>query len=82
MGDKKHRWVKNVTEHMHKGAFKEKAEEAGESTEAYAREEEHAPGKLGKEARLAESLMKMHHAHKKNSASTKTIRHSMYGDKE
>lgn len=75
----KKKWVKGVTEHMHKGLFKEKAEKAGESTGAYAREEEHAPGKLGKEARLAESLMAMHHAHKTKSASNKTIRHSMYG---
>lgn len=43
-----------------KGAFKAKAEAAGKSTREYAAEKAGAPGKLGKEARLAETLMKMH----------------------
>ncbi len=77
MVEKKKKWVKNVTEHMHKGAFGAKAKEAGESTSAYASEHEHDSGKLGKEARLAKTLMSMHH---KRTTSHKTIRHSMYGE--
>lgn len=40
----------------HKGVFKAKAKRAGMSTAAYAEKEKNAPGKLGKEARLAETL--------------------------
>ena len=82
MSEKKpKKWIKAATENAH-GQFKAKAEKAGESTQAYAREEEHAPGKLGKQARLAESLMSMHKAHNKSSVSSKKIRHSMYGKEE
>lgn len=35
------------------GQFKAKAERAGESTSEYAHEEEHAKGRLGRQARLA-----------------------------
>lgn len=35
------------------GQFKAKAKAAGMSTEAYAEKEEHAKGRLGKQARLA-----------------------------
>lgn len=79
---KKHKWVKGVVEHMHKGAFKEKAEKAGKSTSAYAREHESDDGKTGKQARLAEVLMSMSHAHKTKSASNKTIRNGFYGKKD
>lgn len=73
--------MKAATENSH-GQFKAKAEKAGKSTGAYAREHEHDSGKTGKQARLAEQLMAMSHAHKTKSASNKKIRHSMYGDKE
>jgi hypothetical protein len=43
------------------GQFRAKAKAAGMSTRAYARKEEHAPGKTGQQARLAETLMGMHH---------------------
>lgn len=83
MSEKKpKKWVKNVTDHMHKGALKAKAEKAGESTGAYAREHEGDSGKTGKQARLAESLMAMHKAHNKHSVSSKNIRHSMYGKED
>ena len=36
-----------------KGSFSRSAERAGMSTQAYARKEEHAPGKTGKRARMA-----------------------------
>lgn len=41
----------------HPGLFKAKAEKAGMSTKAYAAKEQHAPGKLGKEARFAKNAM-------------------------
>lgn len=42
-----------------KGLFKAKAQAAGETTAEYASEESGAPGTLGKEARLASTLMGM-----------------------
>lgn len=44
-----------------KGVFKRAAERAGMSTGAYARKEEHAPGKLGRRARMAEAYMGAKH---------------------
>lgn len=72
--EKKKKWIKQAIEHP--GAFKEKAEHAGKSTAAYAHEHEGDSGKTGKQARLAETLMKMHH---KRPASPKAVRSSMYG---
>lgn len=40
------------------GQFKAKAEKAGESTKEFAAEKADAPGKLGKQARLAEVGMR------------------------
>lgn len=40
----------------HKGLFTEKAHKAGKSVQEYAAEEQHAPGKLGKEARFARTF--------------------------
>ena len=37
----------------HPGKFTAKAKAAGKSTQAYAQEKKHAPGTLGREARLA-----------------------------
>lgn len=74
----KKKWIKAAIGE-HKGVFGNKAKAAGESTSAYASEHEHDSGKLGREARLAKTLMSMHH---KRTTSHKTIRHSMYGDKE
>lgn len=72
------KWIASATENSH-GQFKAKAEKAGESTTEYAKEKVGAPGKLGKEARLAEALMGMHHKHKPRSA--KDIRGRLYGAK-
>jgi hypothetical protein len=41
------------------GSFSAAAKRAGESTTEYAEGEDSAPGKLGKRARLAETLTKM-----------------------
>lgn len=57
------------------GEFKAKAEKAGESTREFAEEKAHAPGKLGKQARLAEAGMNANH--KKSH-----LREKMYGKKE
>jgi hypothetical protein len=53
----KKKWIAAATENAH-GQFREKAQAAGESTHAYAEEKKAAPGKLGKQARLALALMK------------------------
>ncbi len=82
----KKKWIKGVTDHMNKGSFGKKAEAAGKSTSEFAHEHEHDGGYLGKQAVLAENLMKAghHRAEKvhKASASHKTIRKSMYGHEE
>lgn len=56
----KKKWIKSATSNAH-GQFKAKAEAAGETTKEFAKEKESAPGLLGKQARLAEALMGMHH---------------------
>jgi hypothetical protein len=50
--------MKDAVKPSRKGVFKAKAEKAGMSTAAYAAKERGAPGKLGKEARLAETFAK------------------------
>ncbi len=59
MAEKK-KWIKGATANAH-GQFRRKAEAAGETTREFAKEKEGAPGKLGKQARLAETLMGMPH---------------------
>lgn len=56
MAEKKRKWIKAATAGAH-GQFKKKAEEAGKSTKEFAEEKASAPGKTGKQARLAETLM-------------------------
>ena len=55
----KKKWIKSAVGQP--GAFSSKAKAAGESTREYAAEKANAPGKLGKEARLASTLIGMHH---------------------
>lgn len=57
---KSKKWMSKAFAGSH-GQFKAKAEKAGKSTAEFAREKEHAPGKLGKQARLAEAGMAAHH---------------------
>jgi hypothetical protein len=66
------KWIKKAVPASRKGVFKKKAEAAGMSTAAYAKKEAGASGALGKEARLAETLMGMH---KKKSSSDKMYTH-------
>jgi hypothetical protein len=47
------------------GAFKAKAARAKMSTQAFARKEASAPGRLGKQARLAQTLGRMNKGRKK-----------------
>lgn len=58
------KWIQGAIEH--KGSFSAKAKAAGKSTAEYAREKEDAPGVLGKQARLAETLMRLNHARDKH----------------
>lgn len=55
----KEHWIAKATK-KNKGKFGDKAKKAGMTTREYASKESGAPGKLGKEARLAETLMSMH----------------------
>lgn len=59
MARKPKKWIASSTENAH-GQFKARAEKAGMTTRAFAAKESGAPGKLGKQARLAETLMGMH----------------------
>jgi hypothetical protein len=54
------KWMAKAFANSH-GQFKAKAEKAGESTREYAEKEKGAPGKLGKQARLALAGMKAKH---------------------
>lgn len=54
---KKKKWIQKAD--LKEGAFTAKAKAAGKSVQAYAREKKDAPGKLGKQARLAETFSKM-----------------------
>jgi hypothetical protein len=51
-------WIAGATKNSH-GQFRAKAQAAGMSTRAYANKEAGASGKLGKQARLAKTLMGM-----------------------
>lgn len=53
------KWVQKAVPDDRKGIFKAKAEVAGKTTREYAAEKASAPGELGREARLAETLMGM-----------------------
>lgn len=53
------KWIKKAVKPSRKGIFGAKAKEAGMSTSAYAEKEKGAPGKLGKEARLAQTFESM-----------------------
>lgn len=76
----KKKWIKKATENAH-GQFKAKAEAAGKSTKEFASEHAGDSGKTGAQARLAETLMGMHH--KKKKMSGKKMRSQMYkGGKE
>ena len=80
MADKK-KWIQKAINPEHKGVFGAKAAKAGKSTGAYAREHEHDSGTIGKQARLAETLMSMQHSHNKQITPHSKIQNSFYGKK-
>jgi hypothetical protein len=53
------KWMDDATANSH-GQFKAKAKAAGMSTRAFAEKHQHSPGLLGKQARLALTLMDSH----------------------
>jgi hypothetical protein len=55
----KKKWISGAIKHP--GAFKAAAKRAGKTTREFAAEHAHDSGTLGKRARLAETLMGMHH---------------------
>ena len=56
-------WIKGATSNAH-GQFRKKAEAAGETTRQFASEHASDSGKLGKQARLSQTLMGMGHSTK------------------
>lgn len=59
---KSKKWISGAIKRP--GAFSAKAKAAGKSTREYAAEKAGASGRLGKQARLAQTLMGMHHEKK------------------
>ncbi|SDD95121.1 hypothetical protein SAMN05216337_1017136 [Bradyrhizobium brasilense] len=55
----KKNWIKKAVPESRRGVFKKKAEAAGKTTREYAAEHAGDSGTLGKEARLAQTLMGM-----------------------
>ena len=53
------KWIDKATKNAH-GQFREKARKAGMTTRAFAEKHKGDSGKLGKQARLALTLMGMH----------------------
>lgn len=49
----KKKWIQKAVPKSHRGIFTAKAKAHGMSVHAYAEKEKHAPGKTGKQARLA-----------------------------
>ena len=69
----KKKWIKKAVSGAH-GQFAAKAKAAGETTREYAAEKADAPGTLGKQARLASTLMGMHHKASKMYSDRKVTR--------
>jgi hypothetical protein len=61
MAKKPKKWISKAVPKSHEGKFAAKAKAAGETTREYAAEKAGSGGTLGKEARLATTLMGMHH---------------------
>lgn len=54
------KFIQRAVPPSRRGVFRDKAERAGKTTREYASEHAGDKGTLGKEARLAETLMSMH----------------------
>lgn len=59
MAKKNKNWIKQAVPKARRGVFKAKAEAAGQSTAAFAKKHDGDKGTLGKQARLAETLIGM-----------------------
>lgn len=57
----KRRWIQSALKPENSGKLKAKAEAAGKTTREFAAEHSGDSDKTGKQARLAETLMGMHH---------------------
>lgn len=79
----KKKWIQSATENSH-GQFKAKAEAAGKSTKEFAEEHKDSSGKLGKQARLALTLMGVSHKteEKKTTRQPGEVRKALYGSKD
>lgn len=66
----KKKWIKGAIKHP--GSFRAAAERAGKSTAEFAEEHKHDSGTLGNRARLAQTLMGMHHGKGRYHAKTVT----------
>ena len=72
VAEKPKHWMKEAFANAH-GQFKAKAEKAGKSTAAFAKEKEGAPGKTGKQARLAEVGIKASKSRAKSRYTAATV---------
>lgn len=54
---KRKKWIQKAS--LDTGSFTKKAKAAGKSVQEYAAEKKDAPGRLGKQARLAQTFKKM-----------------------
>jgi hypothetical protein len=54
-----HRWMQMAVPKSRRGIFTAKAKKAGKSVQQYASAKQHAPGKLGKQARFALNAKKV-----------------------
>ena len=54
-----HLWMQAAVPKSRRGIFTAKAKKAGKSVQQYARAKQHAPGKLGKQARFALNAKKV-----------------------
>lgn len=74
-------WIAKATS-KNRGKFSRKAKRAGMSTAAYARKERNAPGALGKEARLAQTLEKVSRGKKKQTKRATSRRKKRIGSRK
>lgn len=74
----KEKWMQKASEKMEekgtKGSFTRAAKKAGKSVAEYAKEEEHAPGKMGMKARFAERAQKVARKKKRSSSRSSSRR--------
>jgi hypothetical protein len=73
MAEKPKKWIQKAIPKSHKGEFAAKAKAAGETTREYAEAHKHDSGKLGAQARLAETLMGMNHSKKSKRKSSASV---------